>query len=124
MSKEILVCMSFSDIVDTSDLSIPLSGKQYCWMDESDYERLKEESISIHIRQGHNGCNDVSAADLKFEKVVNQRLINAVLELGCETLSSCKITICDRIGYRSHPRGHEILDKYNQPSGIIAKIVT
>lgn len=123
MLTEVLVCMSFNDLIDTSEFYVPLRGKQYCWMEESDYKKLKKETIHIYLKT--HKSEDISCADLKLEKIKDQKLIDAVLELGPEPLSSCQIEIYDRIGYRSYPRHSKYQgDKYDQRSGFVARIAT
>lgn len=121
MSNEVLVCLSFKDTFHVDKGYIQTGGKQYCWMEESDYLRLKEDSPCVTL--GFDGVSDDYDTKLHVNKIENQSLINTILELGPHELSSCRIYFGpdrdyagekdlyvyseEKIKYRPYPKWYE-----------------
>lgn len=89
----------------------------------------KKRNVSVNV--GYNCAGDTYSSDLKMEKIENQVVINAILELGPEPFSSCKMNISKKIKYRSYPKWYisHLNEKYEQEReitsipDIVAKIM-
>lgn len=129
MLSEVLACSSYNGSFRHPKHcdGIFVSGKQYFWIEESDYNELKQKEISVVV--GYDQCGNDVNIKLQIEKIDNQKVIEAVLELGPDIFSTYKSYIGEdqdmtkkgcflvlfekEITYRSYPKWY---------SDIVAKI--
>jgi hypothetical protein len=120
MLTEVLVLLSYDGSINNG--CIKVSGKQYCWIEKSDYLRLRESEPTVTL--GFHKDHDIRIK-LNVEEIENQKLIDTVLELGPDPFSTfrayfksldgwggkrddqLKISFKGGLKYRSYPTWHE-----------------
>lgn len=108
MSNEVLVCLSYGnqyylESSNPGNIIMCSSGKQYCWMKESDYNKLKVQELLVTVGFSHT-CDtprrDNIEGILHVNKIEDQLLINAVSNLGPNPFNSCRFYIGKEIRRR------------------------
>ena len=91
---EVLIRFFYRDTVSGTnerDL-IHVSGKQYCWLDESDYESLKRQE-PLKLTVGQANLNWDLKVELRMEKIETQSIIDLIVQLGPGIVNSVRINI-------------------------------